>query len=107
MTVMPIMPQWEVLRPTVMACTIWRVMSMSGVPIGMALIIIANRPHVIHKDRVQAVPVFCGAVLGTAIHPSCVQLTATTAIQRLPSTASVFVVCQDFRTAGPFTFFRA
>ena len=42
------------------------------------------------------------------IPASCVQLTATTAsIRRIPSTSSVFVVCQDFRTAGPFIPVRA
>ena len=87
-----------------MACMIWQAMFGNGVLIGMALIIIANHPHVILKDRVRAVTVFCGAVLGTTIleipvgFSTYVWLTATTAFPRLPSTSttSVFVVCQDF-----------
>ena len=100
--------QQAVIHLTVMACMIWQGMFGNGVLIGMALIIIANHPHVILKDRVRAVPVFCGAVLGTTLQSACVQLAATSSIQRVPTmTASVFVVCQDFRTVGPFTFFRA
>ena len=41
------------------------------------------------------VPVFCGAVLGTAVQSACVRLAATAAIRRLPATTTVFVVCQD------------
>ena len=89
------LPQWAVTQPTVMAYTIWRAMFGNGVLIGMTLIIIAVHPHVIPKDRVRAVAVFCGAVLGTSIQATCVWLAATTAIPRLPATASVFVVCQD------------
>ena len=86
----------------VMACMIWRAMFGNGVPIGMALIIIAVHPHVILKDQVRAVTVFCGAVLGSTLLTTCVQLSATTSIQRMPTTTSVFVVCQDCRTTGPF-----
>ena len=96
-----------VTQPTVMACMIWLAMSMSGVPIGMMKIIIAVHPRVIHKDRVRALPVFCGAVLGATIQTSCVELSATTSVLRLPTTTTVFGVCQDFRTAGPLTLFRA
>jgi hypothetical protein len=35
-----------------------------------------------------------------------VQLSAATSILRRPSSTSVFVVCQDCRTAGPFTLVR-
>ena len=86
---------------------------MSGVPIGMMKIIIAVNPRVIHKDRVRAVTVFCGAVLGTTIleipvgFSTCVWLTATTAFPRLPSTSttSVFVVYQDslLRSSRPLS----
>ena len=93
--------QLAVTQPTVMACMIWRAMFGNGVPIGMMKIIIAVHPRVIHKDRVRAVTVFCGAVLGTTIleipvgFSTYVWLTATTAFPRLPSTSttSVFVVC--------------
>ena len=95
--------QWAVTQPTVMACMIWLAMSMSGVPIGMMKIIIAVHPRVIHKDRVQEVTVFFGAVLGTTIlsipvgFSTYVWPTEITAFPRLPSTStsSVFVVCQD------------
>ena len=90
-----------------MACMIWQGMFGNGVLIGMALIIIANHPHVILKDRVRAVPVFCGAVFGASIRTACVQLSAASSSLRLPATPSVFVVCQDFRTAGPLTLARA
>ena len=86
---------------------IWRAMFGNGVPIGMVKITIVPRPHVIHKDRGRAVPVFCGAVLGATVLSACVQLAATSSLQRMPAATSVFVVCQDFRTVGPLTFFRA
>ena len=90
-----------------MVYTIWREMSGNGVPIGMALIIIADHLCVILKDQVRAVPVFCGAVFGASIRTACVQLSAASSSLRLPATPSVFVVCQDFTTAGPLTLFRA
>ena len=80
---------------------------LSGVLTGMILVIVANHPCVILKDQVRAVAVFCGALLGSTMRTTCVQLTATATIRRIPSTTTVFVVCQDFRTAGPFTPVRA
>ena len=59
---------------------IWEVMSGNGVRIGMIVI----RPGV-----------FCGAVLGSAIPTACVQLSATSAMPRVPTSSAVFVVCQD------------
>ena len=69
--------------------------------------IIANRPHVILKDRVRAVTVFCGAVLVSTVQTTCVWLAASTSIRRISATTVVSVVCQDCRTAGPLTLFRA
>ena len=52
--------------------------------------------------------VFCGAVLGTTVQTAGVQLAAAATIQRLPTSASVFVVCQDFLLrSSRFTLVRA
>ena len=59
---------------------IWEVMSGNGVRIGMIVIRLG---------------VFCGAVLGTTLQATCVQLAASATFQRFPTTTSVFVVCQD------------
>jgi len=85
--------QWAVTQPTVMACMIWLSMSMSGVPIGMMKIIIAVHPRVIYKNRVRAVTVFCGAVLGTTILE--IPVGFSTCVWLNYSLPSVFVVYQD------------
>ena len=73
-----------------MVYLIWRAMFGNGVRIGMTVIMIA---------------VFCGAVLGTALQTTCVLLSASSTILRLPTTASVFVVCQDslLRSSRPLS----
>ena len=95
------------MSPMAMGCMIWLVMSLSGVPIGMMKVTIAPRHCVILKVRVQGVIVFCGAVLGTSIHSTCMWLSASPAILRIPTTTLDFVVCQDFRTIDPLIRVRA
>jgi len=78
-----------------MACMIWWVMPMNGVLTGMGKTTMAIHLLRTRKGRVRGVTVFCGVVLGMPLPTPCVWLTATTTIQRLPSTTSDFVVCQD------------
>ena len=59
---------------------IWEVMSGNGLRIGIIVIRLG---------------VFCGAVLGTTLQATCVQLTATVTTPRIPTTTSVSVVYQD------------
>ena len=87
------------MLPMAMDCMTWQATFGNGVLIGLVKIIIANRPRVILKDQVRAIAVFCGVVLGAAVRSACVQLAASSGILRVPSPSTVFVVCQDFRTA--------
>ena len=83
-----------------------RTSSNSGAIDFNIMIIIANHPGVILKDPIQAVTVCCVGVLGSTLRTACVLLAASTSILITGSTSTDFAVCQDFRTAGPFTFFR-
>ena len=92
--------QLVVLILMAMACTIWWVMSWSGVPIGMTLIIIATRHYVILKVPAQVSGVFCGVVLGSALRLTtlrspCALLAASTSILNVGMATTVFDVCQD------------
>jgi hypothetical protein len=93
----------------VMAYMIWRAMFGNGVPIGMMKIIIAIWKCLILKDQVQvrAIPVLSVGVLGAAVLTTGVLLAAALVILIIGTTTAVFVVCQDCRTAGPFTLVHA
>ena len=84
-----------------------RTRSNSGAIDFNIMIIIANHPGVILKDPIQAVTVCCVGVLGSTLRTACVLLAASTSILITGSTSTDFAVCQDFRTAGPFTLVRA
>ena len=87
--------------------TTWQAMSGNGVLIGGVTNTTLPPPLRTRQGRTRAKLVFCGAVLGAPLRTTCVQLAATSSIRRIPSSTAVFVVCQDFRTAGPFTPVRA
>ena len=90
-----------------MVCMIWQVTSGSGVLTGMQKITIVPRPCVILKDQVRAIPVLSVGVLGAAVLTTGVLLAAALVILIIGTTTAVFVVCQDCRTAGPFTLVHA
>ena len=91
----------------VMAYTTWQAMSGNGVLIGMVKATTLPPPIRIHKGRTQACVGCCVGVLGSTLRAACVVLTAATAMLMMGTASTVFAVCQDFRTAGPFTPVRA
>ena len=76
---------------------------------GMILVIVANHLCVILKDQVQVrtIPVLSVGVLGAAVVTTGMLLAAALVILIIGTTTAVFVVCQDCRTAGPFTLVHA
>ena len=92
-----------------MAYTTWQAMSGNGVLIGMVKATTLPPPIRIHKGRtlVHKDGECCVGVLGPTVRSACVLLTASSAILIIGSTPTDFAVCQDFRTAGPFTPVRA
>jgi len=86
----PTRVRWGLLRRTGMGYTIWRVMSLSGVGIGMGGRMLEAPTHAAPR---QAPSVWCGAVTGTASPPGA-RWRSATALSRWPaSTASGSGLC--------------
>ena len=93
--VMPDVHQWVAFRLTAMDSTIWLVMSMSGVRIGIMKITTITLPLRTRQGRAQAPNGCCGVVIGSTLLAACGWLTAAAPLRILGTATTGFDVCQD------------
>ena len=79
-----------------MAYTIWRVMSMNGAQIGIAIIIMPIHQNQIQRERVLENGEFCVAVLGTSTAISSALPTVPPPLHRETAAALAFVALSSF-----------